>query len=148
MGAVTTVVTTLGRRYPAAVPIFLECQRCTACCRWPGQVVLSEPEITRLATFKGLGEHEFIQQFTRLRADRRGLALMDKPNGECVFLEGDDCSVQPVKPQQCRDFPNLWNFPGAERSCRAVPREVSPEEWRRRVRAATGRDVAAPASPA
>ena len=111
-------------------------------------MVLSEAEITRLAAFKGLGEHDFIQQFTRLRADRRGLALMDKPNGECVFLEGNDCSVQPVKPQQCRDFPNLWSFPGAELKCRAVPREVSAEEWRRRIRAATGRDVATPASPA
>jgi uncharacterized protein len=60
-----------------------------------------------------------------LRADRRGLALMDKSNGECIFLAGRDCSVQPVKPQQCRDFPNGWNFPGFEEICRAVPRETA-----------------------
>ncbi|PHX94050.1 MAG: zinc/iron-chelating domain-containing protein, partial [Pedosphaera sp.] len=39
-----------------------------------------------------MSEHEFIQQFTRLRPDRRGLALMDKPNGECVFLDGENCA--------------------------------------------------------
>ncbi|MBI3876771.1 MAG: YkgJ family cysteine cluster protein [Verrucomicrobia bacterium] len=126
------------------MPIFHECQRCTACCRWPGQVRLSDEEISRLAAFKGLGEAEFIERFTRLAGDRRGLALMDKPDGSCVFLEGDNCAVQPVKPQQCRDFPNLWNFPGFEKICRAVPVEVSADEWRRRVTAATGRSPLPP----
>ena len=115
------------------MPIFLECQRCTACCRWPGQVRLTDAEIARLAAFKGISEHDFIQQFTRLRHDRQGLALQEKPNGECVFLAGDDCSVQAVKPQQCRDFPNLWNFPGFEKTCRAIPVELAPEEYARRI---------------
>jgi uncharacterized protein len=111
------------------MPIFYECQRCTACCRWPGQVVLTDAEITKLAAFKNLSEDEFIQQFTRLREDRRGLALQDKPNGECIFLEGNDCAVQSVKPQQCRDFPNLWNFPGFEKLCKALPKLVSEEKY-------------------
>jgi Fe-S-cluster containining protein len=117
------------------VPIFLECQRCTACCRWPGEVRLSEEEIARLAAFKGLSEHEFIQQFTRLRSDRQGLALLEKPNHECIFLEGDDCSVQPVKPQQCKDFPNLWNFPGFEKICHAIPVKLDEEEYAKRIAA-------------
>lgn len=116
------------------MPIFYECQRCTACCRWPGQVRLTDAETNRLAAFKGLGEFDFIQQFTRLRADRRGLSLREKPSGECIFLEGNDCAVQPVKPQQCRDFPNLWNFPGFEKTCRAVPRLVDEIEYRERIR--------------
>lgn len=112
------------------MPIFYECKRCTACCRWPGQVRLSDAEISRLAGFKGMSEFDFIQEFTRLRADRQGLALKDKPNGECIFLDGNDCAVQSVKPQQCRAFPNLWNFPGFEKICRAIPRDVSDAEFR------------------
>ena len=92
---------------------------------------LTEAEITRLAQFKGLSQFDFIQEFTRLTEDRRGLALKDKPNGECVFLDGNDCSVQSVKPQQCRDFPNLWNFPGFEKVCHAIPQIVSEVEYRR-----------------
>ena len=46
--------------------------------------------------------------------------------------------MQPVKPQQCRDFPNLWNFPGFEKVCHAVPRLVGPEEYRRLVAEARG----------
>ena len=123
------------------MPIFYECQRCTACCRWPGEVGFAEGEIARMAAFKQMSEHEFIQKYTRLRQDRSGLALQEKPNGECVFLDGHDCSVQPVKPQQCRDFPNLWNFPGFEKQCRAIPRLVGEEEWRRLIKEATGSDV-------
>lgn len=114
--------------------VFYECQRCTACCRWPGQVRVSDAEIRRLAGFLKLSEFDFIQRHTRLRADRRGLALAEKPNGECVFLHGNDCVVQPVKPQQCRDFPNRWRFPGFDQLCRAVPRTVSAEEYDRLLR--------------
>lgn len=106
------------------MPVYYECVRCTECCRWPGQVRLSDAEISRMARFLRVSEIDFIQRYTRLRADRRGLALQDRAGGECVFLEGRDCAVQPVKPQQCRDFPNLWNFPGFEKICRAVPREL------------------------
>jgi uncharacterized protein len=122
------------------MPIFHECERCTACCRWPGQVRLSGQEITRLAGFLQISEIEFIQRYTRLAKDRRGLALEEKPNGECIFLDGNDCAVQPVKPRQCRAFPNLWNFPGFEIICQARPLVVSEDEYRRRLAGAMGKD--------
>lgn len=121
------------------MPVFHDCQRCTACCRWPGQVRLTDAEITRIAGFLQLSEFDFIQRFTRLQPDRRGLALQEKADGGCVLLEGNLCSIQPVKPQQCRDFPNLWKYPGAEKICQAIPREVNEEEYVRLVSAATGR---------
>jgi uncharacterized protein len=117
------------------MPIFYECRRCTACCRWPGQVRLTEAEITRLAAFLALSEFDFIQQYTRLTADRQGLSLHDKSNGECIFLAGNDCAIQPVKPDQCRAFPNLWNFPGFDQVCSAIPHNVAEGEYRRRITA-------------
>ena len=104
--------------------VYYECVRCTECCRWPGEVRLTDDEITCIAAFLRLSEFDFVQHYTRLRADRHGLALQEKPNGECILLDGRDCTVQPVKPQQCRDFPNGWNFPGFEKICRAVPKEI------------------------
>lgn len=121
------------------MPVYHDCQRCTACCRWPGQVRLTDAEITRIATFLQLSEHDFIQRYTRLQHDRRGLALQEKPDGACVLLTGNLCSIQSVKPQQCRDFPNLWKYPDAEKYCRAIPREVSEDEYVRLVSAATQR---------
>ena len=128
------------------MPIFFECQRCTACCRWPGQVKLSEVEITRIAAFLEQDENTFIQQFTRLNQSRKGLALQDQSNGSCIFLEDDKCSIQSVKPQQCRDFPNLWNFPGFEKTCKAIPKDLSPEAFKESILRATGRDIQTPES--
>jgi Fe-S-cluster containining protein len=97
------------------------CQRCTACCRWPGQVRLSETDISRLAAFLRMAEHNFIQSYTRLMQNRRGLALQEVATGDCIFLHQNSCTVQPVKPLQCRDFPNRWNFPGFTDRCQAKP---------------------------
>lgn len=104
--------------------VYYQCQRCTNCCRWPGFVKVGRREISALATFLGVTEYDFIQRYTRLRQHRDGLALIEKPNNECIFLEGRDCSVQPVKPQQCADFPNKWNFPGWREVCGAIPASV------------------------
>lgn len=120
------------------MPIYWECDRCTACCRWPGQVRLTGVEIGRMAAFLGMTEDEFIQRHTRLDRARTGLALSDRADGSCTFLEGKDCQINAVKPEQCRGFPNLWNFPGFKEMCQARPHEVSPEEWRRRVGLGTG----------
>ena len=97
------------------------CQRCTACCRWPGDVYLEDEEVTRIARFLGLEEHVFVQEFTRIRANRTGLALMERANHECIMLEGDDCRIHDVKPAQCEGFPNSWNFPGWRKFCKATP---------------------------
>ena len=93
------------------MPFEVHCQRCTACCRWPGEVRLENEEISSLADCQGMSERAFIEQHTRLRVDRLGLALKERPDGSCIFLIDGGCAVQPAKPQQCRDFPNRWvNF--------------------------------------
>ncbi len=121
------------------MPVFHDCQRCTACCRWPGQVRLTNDEIARIAAFLQLGEHDFIQRHTRLQHDRHGLALQEQSDGACVFLITNRCTIQAVKPQQCRDFPNLWKYPAAEQYCQAVAHEVSESEYVRLVAQATER---------
>ena len=104
-----------------ATAVWYECQRCGNCCRWPGFVRLNDADITAISAFLGLSEHDFIERYTRLRPRRDGLALIDKPNGECVFLNGIDCTIQPVKPHQCKGFPNEWNVPGWQDMCEAIP---------------------------
>ncbi len=107
-------------------PTYL-CQRCTACCRWPGFVRVTEEEVLSIASHVGMEEGAFIQEFTRLRPNRGGLALIDRADGACFFLEGNECSIQSVKPQQCKDFPNSWNFPGWREVCEAIEVPVRDE---------------------
>ena len=105
------------------------CQRCTACCKWPGDVRIEEAEITPIARFLGMSEEDFIRQYTRLRSNRQGLSLVERENHECIMLEGDSCRIHPVKPAQCVGFPNLWNFPGWRQVCQAIPVQVKTEEY-------------------
>ena len=108
--------------YEAPPPhTFLQCQRCTACCRWPGDVKVEAPEITAIAVFLKMPEEVFLEKFTRLRTNRTGLSLIEQADDSCIFLNGNDCLINEVKPQQCRDFPNKWNFPGWRQVCHAIP---------------------------
>jgi Fe-S-cluster containining protein len=101
--------------------VFYQCQRCANCCRWPGEVPVTESEVVRIAEFLEVPLREFVAEFTDVRINRSGLTLIEKANGECVFLDGRDCRIQPVKPSQCAGFPNQWNFPGWREKCEAIP---------------------------
>lgn len=110
---------------PAA---FYLCQRCGNCCRWPGDVIVTKPEIKAIAHHLNMDEMDFIQRFTRLSANRKHLSLTESENGACIFLEGTNtCQIQPVKPEQCRGFPNRWRFDGWREICEAIEVELREE---------------------
>lgn len=97
------------------------CQRCGNCCRWPGFVRVTNDEINAIASLLGMPADDFIASHTELRPSRAGLMLKSRPDGSCIFLDGlNTCAIQSVKPQQCRDFPNAWNFPGWRDKCEAI----------------------------
>jgi uncharacterized protein len=97
------------------------CQRCGNCCRWPGDVRITEEEVGGIAAFLKLETEAFVQRYTRLNANRTGLSLIEQEDGSCVFLEGKNvCRIQPVKPVQCAGFPNEWRFPGWRDVCEAI----------------------------
>jgi Fe-S-cluster containining protein len=108
-----------------SVPVQYECQGCGACCRWAGDVCVEEDEVDKIAAFLGMDSGIFIDQFCRLRANRQGLSLIDAPDGACIMLENNRCRINPVKPEQCRQFPNGWNFPGWRDLCKAKPVPVT-----------------------
>ena len=104
------------------------CRRCGNCCRWPGCVKLLPGESKAIARFLGVPEEEFLAGSTRLSPDRQWLSLNERPDGSCIFLtSGADgvaaCGIDPVKPRQCRDFPEHWNFPGWQKQCPGADEE-------------------------
>lgn len=109
------------RDVPLDPSVIYVCQRCTNCCKWPGDVRIEEDEIAPIAGFLGMTEAEFLDRYTRLRTNRQGLSLIERENHECIMLENGGCRIHPVKPGQCAGFPNHWNFPGWRDVCEAVP---------------------------
>jgi Fe-S-cluster containining protein len=105
-----------------------ECTGCGNCCRWEGHVHVTQREIEAIAEYLGIELEEFLERYTELTRNRQGLSLIDQENGACFFLTEDNrCRIQPVKPQQCRDFPNDWSFPGFEQRCNARKINEAPE---------------------
>jgi uncharacterized protein len=113
-------------RRMSAPSVYYQCQRCTNCCRWPGDVKVDDAEVAAIAAYLGLSTEEFIQRYTRLRLNRQGLSIIERPDHSCIFLEGRDCLINDVKPQQCRDFPNKWRFPGWRQVCEAIELPAPP----------------------
>ncbi len=102
------------------------CSRCGNCCRWPGYVRVTESECDAIADLLGIEVLDFIERYCRLTEDRRGLSLIEQPDGSCIFLEENPprCMIQAAKPRQCKTFPLEWNFPGWETKCAGTMIEV------------------------
>lgn len=82
---------------------------------------IAADEAVSLAGLLGIAVTDFTGRYTRLTADRRGLSLVERPDGSCVFLEADNaCRVQAAKPRQCRAFPLAWAFEGYRDICAAA----------------------------
>ena len=62
-------------------------------------------------------DEEFIAEHTAITPDRQHLSLLSKPDGSCEYLGVDGCLINPVKPLQCREFPEKWNFPNWQKEC-------------------------------
>lgn len=80
------------------------CGSCTLCCH--GKIFLFSGEETALPTVWGV------------RADGAPLRrLMNKPNGECIHLGPDGCTVYDQRPRICSgyDCREHYHLPAAER---------------------------------
>ena len=84
----------------------------------PGYVRVTDEEVTAIAEHLDMDREEFIQLCTCRTTDRPGLSLIENPDGACFFLRPDNrCDINPVKPRQCRDFPQGWRFDQFEHIC-------------------------------
>jgi len=83
------------------------CQACGQCCGGePGYVWLDESELAEIARFLGLPPQEFRSIYVRRLW--RGMSLREKPNLDCVLLDGQGrCTAYEVRPLQCRAWP-FW----------------------------------------
>lgn len=113
-GAGSSDQDTVERVCEPGYPFTFQCQRSGNCCSVPGGVVkVSGPELVAIAEFLGLAP-----SIVRARYFQRGNDLLrDVPGtSRCVFLkEGKSpgggpratCSIHPVRPEQCRQWP-FW----------------------------------------
>jgi Fe-S-cluster containining protein len=113
------------------------CTKCGGCCKYPGLIVNVTPRDVRVLAkhlkadaaglLKVLGFYqvepgkgqsdEDIQArmvFPALKTHKGPayLGLLKRPTGECVFLEGETCSIYPARPRICQSFPFSFKHAG------------------------------------
>jgi uncharacterized protein len=110
------------------------CTQCGACCSGaPGYVWVDGDEIDAIAAQLGLTAEQVNLRYVRRVG--RGRSLLEKPGGDCIFLErrpagSTGCQIHAVRPTQCRTWP-FWksNLASAEawrqaaRGCPGIGRE-------------------------
>lgn len=93
-------------------PIPFVCKCCGTCCRWPGIVRVSDDDIRAIAAYLDMKEEDFRAEYTRAFPGCSTLILTEAPDGACIFIdETNRCRINPVKPGQCRGFPEKWSAP-------------------------------------
>jgi Fe-S-cluster containining protein len=94
-----------------------KCLGCGACCRQDGYVRLEKYEPDIIAGFLNIDIYKFIEAYTILTKNRQTLSLIEKENGECVFLTAKGCRINDVKPKQYLEFPHKWKFKDFKKIC-------------------------------
>jgi Fe-S-cluster containining protein len=101
------------------------CVECGQCCKGaPGAVIaVRDEEVQAIADHLGIDRETFNTRY--LHAAGQGMSIREKPNGDCIFLEGMRCAIYPVRPTQCRTYPfwfkNLRSEEQWSRACRECP---------------------------
>jgi Fe-S-cluster containining protein len=85
-------------------------------------VRVTESEADKIADHLDIPVAEFIEQYTDITPDRRGLTIISKEDDSCFFMAENParCLINDVKPTQCSGFPNTWNFPNWQETCEAT----------------------------
>ena len=64
-----------------------------------------DDEAADLAAHLGIDVTDFRRRYLRKVGGR--YCLIDRPNRDCIFLDGGGCTVYEARPTQCRTFP-FW----------------------------------------
>jgi Fe-S-cluster containining protein len=79
-----------------------ECRQCGDCCRGYGGTFVSKQDIDAIASFLGTDPESFVATYCRLSGKKP--LLTQKEDGYCIFWDRI-CTIHPVKPQMCRQWP-------------------------------------------
>jgi uncharacterized protein len=95
-----------------AAGLCFSCGQCGDCCSGaPGYVWITLAEAEQIAAVLRLDLSDFTRKYTRRVG--RGLSLLEKKGGDCIFLarrpDGlTGCEIHAARPVQCRTWP-FWN---------------------------------------
>lgn len=80
----------------------IDCTQCGYCCQILSPIV-TEGDIKRISSYLKLSPQEFTVRYLEQKEDHT-YRIKTKP---CFFLENKICTIYPIRPKECRDYPHL-----------------------------------------
>ncbi len=78
------------------------CKQCGECCRGYGGTYVTPEDITKISKFIGSSSDTFIRKYCVMSGNRP--VLKQGKNEYCIFWD-KLCTIHPVKPRMCREWP-------------------------------------------
>jgi len=91
----------------AAVWNETDCTKCANCCKTMTPT-FSAADIRRIAPYFQLSPKAFFQKYLRKEEDTGDIVNVYQP---CPFLVNDKCSIYPIRPKDCAEFPHHYKRP-------------------------------------
>ncbi|MBC2712255.1 MAG: YkgJ family cysteine cluster protein [Desulfosarcina sp.] len=83
------------------------CILCGDCCRGYGGTYLSGTDVDAISRHLGVAADRLVAYYTQLSGGRRLIAQGD--DGYCIFWD-QVCTIHPVKPKMCRQWPFIHSI--------------------------------------
>jgi uncharacterized protein len=99
------------RRIAEDVEEQIDCLQCAHCCR-VATAKVTERDVDRLARHFRVKPERILADYV-VESEEEGFILRRRENGECVFLEGNECTVYESRPETCQRYPHLVRGPGS-----------------------------------
>ena len=99
------------RRIAEDIEEQIDCTQCANCCRMATAKVTPR-DVDRLARHFRLKPERIAADYVT-ESEEEGHILRRRENGECVFLDGNLCSVYDARPDVCRRYPHLVRGEGS-----------------------------------
>jgi len=87
-----------------------KCRSCCKCCQGDGWVYVNQREQKEISLFLKIEQSDFLHQYTLKHDSWVYLRAKENKDKDCILLEKQGCSVYPVRPKQCKDFPEKWKY--------------------------------------
>ncbi|MBD3204502.1 YkgJ family cysteine cluster protein [Candidatus Woesearchaeota archaeon] len=84
------------------VQSLIDCKKCSNCCKIL-KSTLNKKDIKRISSHLNLSEKEFMTNYLKKNKNQE-FEFKKKP---CIFLKKNKCTIYKVRPENCRDYPNL-----------------------------------------
>jgi Fe-S-cluster containining protein len=108
------------------------CTRCGDCCKGFGGTYLSSTDIASIADYLGVTAEQFVVGYTTMSGSRR--LIRQGEDGYCIFWD-QVCTIHPVKPKMCRQWPyirsilvDVGNWRAMAASCPGMNADASDRE--------------------